>query len=119
MLPRSEIQFAFRDSDDHFAPHDLAFEMRVSVVLSCAVVVILFSGRVRREFLEPDFVIVMESAFVVVDENRRRYVRCPFAICKSRACVAPILTDGRAPRELPQSLKRSESTLNGAGWSFT
>ena len=30
----------------------------------------------RRELFQPDFVIVMEAGFVVVDENGRGYVHC-------------------------------------------
>src|ERR1017187_843274 len=41
LFPRTEIQFAFCDGHDHFASHDLAFEMSIGVVFACAVVLVL------------------------------------------------------------------------------
>jgi hypothetical protein len=69
LFPWTEIEFAVGDGDDDFAAHDLAFEVGVGVVFAGAVVVVLGGRRVRGEFFEPDFVVVMEPGFVVVDEN--------------------------------------------------
>ena len=41
LLPRAEIQFPLRDRYHYFATHDLSFQVRISVILSCPVVVIL------------------------------------------------------------------------------
>ena len=41
LFPRAEIQFPFRDRHDDFAAHDLAFQVRVSVVFAGAVVMVL------------------------------------------------------------------------------
>jgi hypothetical protein len=34
----------------------------------------------RRQFFEPYFVIVVEAALVVIDEDAGRRMRCPFVI---------------------------------------
>ncbi|MPM75272.1 hypothetical protein SDC9_122264 [bioreactor metagenome] len=69
MLPGAEVQSSVGDGDDDLAPHDLAFEMGVSVVL-IAVVVILFMRFLRRKFFQEAFEIPMETGFVIVDEDR-------------------------------------------------
>jgi hypothetical protein len=74
LFPGAEIELAFGDGDDDFAAEDLAFEMGVGVVFASVIVAVLIDWRVRREFLEPDFPIVHEAGFVVVDENRRANV---------------------------------------------
>ena len=48
LFPRSEIQFAFGDRDDHFAAHDLTFEVSVGVVFAGSVVTIRGGRCVRR-----------------------------------------------------------------------
>ena len=70
LFPGAEIEFAFGDGDDDFAAHDLAFEMGVGIVFAGAVVMVLRGWLVRREFFQPDFVVVMEAGLVVVYENR-------------------------------------------------
>jgi hypothetical protein len=70
LFPRAEVQFAFGDRDDDFPAHDLTFEMGVSVVFASTVVSIRGSRLVRSEFFQPLLVIVMESRFIIVDENR-------------------------------------------------
>ena len=71
LLPRAEVELAVGDRDDDFAAHDLALEVRVGVVLAGAVVVVGAGRLVRRELFQPDFVVVMQPALVVVDEDRR------------------------------------------------
>ena len=48
LFPWSEIQFAFGNRGDDFAPHDLTFEMGVSVVFAGPVVSIGVRRSVRR-----------------------------------------------------------------------
>ena len=82
LFPGTEIQFAFRDGHHHFTAHDLAFQMRVGVVLARAIVTVLRGGFVRREFFQPRFVIGKQSVLGVIDENGGSAMRCPFATCK-------------------------------------
>ena len=70
LLPGTEVQFAFGDGDDDFAAHDLAFHVGVGVVLAGAVVAVLGGWRVRREFFQPDIVVVEQTVLGVVDEDR-------------------------------------------------
>src|SRR4051812_37080023 len=44
--------------------------MRIRIVFSGSVVLILRSGSVRRQFLQPYLVIMQQSAFIIIDENR-------------------------------------------------
>ena len=74
LFPGAEIEFAFGDGDHDFAAHDLALEMGVGVIFAGAIVAVSAGRRVRREFFEPDLVIVMESTLVVVNEDGRRNV---------------------------------------------
>jgi hypothetical protein len=69
LFPWTEIQFAFRNGHHHFTSHDLAFQVGVGIVLASAVVMVLRRGRVRREFFQPDFVVVQQAVLGVVDEN--------------------------------------------------
>ena len=64
------MQMTFGNGNDDFASHDLAFHMGVGIILASAVVPILAYRFVRREFFKPRFVIVVQAAFVVVDEHR-------------------------------------------------
>src|SRR4051812_27040886 len=64
LLPRAEIEFAFGDGDDDFATHDLAFEMGVGVIFAGAIVTISGGRLVWREFLQPYFVITVQSGFI-------------------------------------------------------
>ncbi len=58
LFPGSEVELSFGDRDDDFPSHDLAFHVRVGIVLAGAIVMILRRRRVGREFLQPDVVIV-------------------------------------------------------------
>jgi hypothetical protein len=71
LFPRAEIQFAGRDRDHDFAAHDLTLQMRVGVIFAGAIVVVGRGGRVRRQFLQPNLVIVVQTGFIIVDEDRR------------------------------------------------
>jgi hypothetical protein len=54
--------------------------MRVGVVFAGAIVLICFGGGIERgQLFEPFFVIFMQSAFVIVDEDAGGYMRCLIA----------------------------------------
>src|SRR5262245_5667715 len=74
LLPRAKIEFALGNGDDNFPPHHLSFYVRIGIVFAGIVVAILLDWFMRRQFFQPDAVIVMEAGFVVVDEHRRRDV---------------------------------------------
>jgi hypothetical protein len=79
----------------------------IGVVFARAVVVVLGGGRVRREFFQPDIIIMQQAVLGVIDENGCRGMRCPIAICTSRGCVAPARTIGlllRPPQPRPKPL---------------
>src|SRR5512141_76458 len=69
LLPRAEVELAARDRHHHLPPHHLALQVRVSVVLSRPVVEILRYRLVGCEPLQPTFIILVEAALVVVDED--------------------------------------------------
>jgi hypothetical protein len=50
LFPRAEVQFALRDGHDDFAAHDLAFQVRVGVVLAGAVVMVFLVGACGASF---------------------------------------------------------------------
>src|SRR5215470_10939891 len=58
LFPGAEVQLSASDRDDHFASHDLAFYMRVGIVLAGIVVPVLFCRFMRRQLFEPNFVIM-------------------------------------------------------------
>ena len=74
LFPRPEVQFAFGDRNYDFAAHDLTLEVGVGIVFAGAIVAISAGWRVRREFFQPDFVIMMKSQFIVIDKHRGGYV---------------------------------------------
>ena len=74
LFPRPEIQFAFGDRNDNFAAHDLTLQVCIGVVFAGTVVAIGVRRRVRRQFFQPQLIIVMKAGFIVVDEYRSRDV---------------------------------------------
>jgi len=74
LFPRPEVQLALRDRHNHFPAQDLPLQMRVGIVLARAIVMIRGDRLVRRQFLEPHLVIVMEPRLIVIDEHRCCYV---------------------------------------------
>jgi len=68
-LPRAEVELAARDRHHHLAPHHLALEVGVPVVLPRPVVEILRDRIVRCEPLQPTFIVIVETALVIVDED--------------------------------------------------
>jgi hypothetical protein len=70
LFPRAEVQFAFGDCNDDFPAHDLTLEVGVGIVFASAIVAISGSRLMRREFFQPDLIIVMESRFIVINKHR-------------------------------------------------
>ena len=68
-LPRAKIEAAIGHRHDYLAPHDLAFHMSVSVVLTGVIVPVLTDGGMRRQFLKPLFIVLMQAVLIVVDEH--------------------------------------------------
>lgn len=69
LFPRAEIQLSLRDRDDHFPPHDLAFQVRVGVVFTGAVMMVTVNRFVRCQLFQPNFIIVQQPALIVIDED--------------------------------------------------
>ena len=89
LLPSSEVQLSRGHRNDHFAAHDLTPNMRVGVVLACSVVMVMVDGFVRRQVLQPDLVVVMQSLLVIVDEDRRLMWRCKLCGAPARFSLSP------------------------------
>ena len=119
LLPRAEIEFAVGDRDDDLPAHDLPLQVRVRVILARPVVVVLGRGRMRRELLQPDFVIVMETALVVVDENGRGGVRCLFVMTVLLPPCRRSQNAGNARKLFQMSRKPSVITLKHDALRFT
>jgi hypothetical protein len=49
LLPWPKVQLPFRDGDDDFAAHHLAFEVRIRVIFASVVVTVLTGGFVGGE----------------------------------------------------------------------
>ena len=73
LLPRAKVELPARDRHHHLATHHLSLEMRVPVVLPSPVVEVLRDRFVRCESLQPSFIIIVETALVIIDEDRSRY----------------------------------------------
>jgi len=69
LLPGTEVELSGSHRDHHFTAHHLALDMGVSVVFSSSVVMVLVDRFVRRQVLEPDLVVMMQSALIIVDED--------------------------------------------------
>ena len=61
LFPRAEIEFPFCDSDNDFPPHDLAFQMGVSIVFAGEIMSVMGGGRVRCELFQPGLVIRQQA----------------------------------------------------------
>jgi len=73
-LPRSEVESTVGDGNDDFAAHDLSFVMGVAVILARAVVFVAADWFMWGKFFEPAFVIIVQSALIVVYEDACGYV---------------------------------------------
>jgi hypothetical protein len=74
LLPGAKIQLALSDSHHHLATHDLAFHMRIGVVLADIVAVLRYRF-MGSELFQPDVIIVMQPGFIIIIyEYRRGYM---------------------------------------------
>src|SRR5262245_48111631 len=64
LLPRTEVELAVGDRDDHFAPHHLPLDVRVGVILARIVVSVLLDRLVRRELFQPDRIVMVQTGLV-------------------------------------------------------
>jgi hypothetical protein len=69
LLPRTEIQLPIRHCRHHLAPHHLAREVCVGVILTGAIMPVLGRRFVRDKTFQPGLVIVVQTAFVKIDLN--------------------------------------------------
>lgn len=69
LFPCAKIKLAVCHRHDHFAPHHLALHVRVRVVFTGVVMTILIDRFVGGEPFQPFFIIVVQPAFIVVDED--------------------------------------------------
>src|SRR5262249_54538132 len=74
LFPRPKVQLTFGDGNDDLATHHLALNVSVSVVFAGLIVMIAGHGFMWRELFQPGFIILMQSAFVVINEDRRSYM---------------------------------------------
>lgn len=83
VLPRAEVELAIGNGDHHLTSHDLAFVMRVGVVFAGAVMQVAAAGRVGAgvegdEFFQPAIIVLVQAAFVVVNEDTGRDMHCVY-----------------------------------------
>ena len=69
LFPRAKIQPPSGNRDHHLAPHDRSLQVRIRVVFPGAIVLVLRMRLLRRQFLQPHFIVVMQAALVVVDKH--------------------------------------------------
>jgi hypothetical protein len=70
LLPGAKIQAPLGHCNHHLAPHDLPLYVRVRIVLARAVVLVPGSGLVWCNAFQPFLVVPVQSALVIIDENR-------------------------------------------------
>lgn len=73
-LPRTEIEFSFRECDDDFSSHYLSLQMSITVVFACVVMPIH-----RLLWSEPfqEIVVVLQQAgLIVIDVYAGRNMHC-------------------------------------------
>jgi hypothetical protein len=71
LLPSAKIQLPLSDGNDRLATHDLPLDMGIGIVLTGVIVTVLFYRLVGRQFLKPNFKIMVQSMLIIVNENRR------------------------------------------------
>ena len=69
LLPGTEVQLAVGDRDHYLASHHLPFDVGIRVVLPGIVMAVLTGRLVGRHLFQPDFVVVMQAPFVIIDED--------------------------------------------------
>ena len=70
LLPWTEVEFTVGNCDDYLSSHDGALEVRVRVIFG-AVVTVLRVRLFRGELFKPCLDVLMQAAFVVIDEDTR------------------------------------------------
>jgi hypothetical protein len=114
LFPWAEVQFAFRDGNNHFAAHDLAFHVSIGVVFTCSIVVIKIYRLMRRQFLQPNFVVMQKAGFIVVYEYCRRDVHgVDEAKALLHATLFDELGDGRSNVEVTAAVGDFEPEMFG------
>jgi hypothetical protein len=72
-LPRNQRRWAssfrFGNRHDDLPAHYLSLQMGVCVVLPSPVVLVVGCWRVRRQFFQPDFIIMQEPILRIIYEN--------------------------------------------------
>ena len=74
LFPGAEVEFALGDGNNNLAPHDLAFQMRIGIVLTRAVVVVLRGWFMRGELFQPHIVVMQQTILRIIYEDRRGYM---------------------------------------------
>ena len=69
LLPGAEIEFAFRNCYDNLSSHDLSFHVSIGIILTHIMSVLRY-GLMRSDLFEPHVVVVMQTGFIIVYENR-------------------------------------------------
>jgi hypothetical protein len=69
VFPWAEVQLAFCNSYYDLTSHDLAFHVGVGIVF-VSVMAVLGVWFLGGEFLQPYFVIMMQTRFIIIDEYR-------------------------------------------------
>jgi len=73
LLPWSKIEFAFSDSYNYFPSHDASLKVSIGIIL-VAIMTVLRVRLFGSEFFEPNFKVVMQARFVVIDKDAGGYV---------------------------------------------
>jgi len=73
LFPGTEIKFAFRNRDDHFAPHHLPLQMSIPIIFSRVVMPI--ASLVRSEPLEKFIIVLQQALLIVINIHTRRDMR--------------------------------------------
>jgi len=74
LFPSTKIQSPLCDCHYYLSPHYLSLYVRIGIVFASIVVAVLVNWFVRRQFLQPRFIIVVKPSLVIVDKDRRRDV---------------------------------------------
>jgi len=71
MFPGPQVELALGNSYHDLPAHDLPFHVGIGIVFACTVVMVSLGGRIEWcERLKPDFVIVVQARFIVINKDR-------------------------------------------------
>ena len=68
LLPRAEIQLPIHYRYHHLPPHHLAFQVRIGIILTGAVVPVLVNRLMRCESFQPNLIVMVETTFDKIDQ---------------------------------------------------